>query len=88
MSGASLPATDGRLPPGRVLPRRAPRHLHDPEMALGQTNLAAQSVQFSPGLVLYELASGKGARFGDSAAETVWRFIREDPEPLFCNLTH
>jgi hypothetical protein len=32
-----------------------------PEQALGQTNLAAQSDQFSLGLVLYELAAGRRA---------------------------
>jgi serine/threonine protein kinase len=32
-----------------------------PEQARGQTNLTAQSDQFSLGLVLYELASGKRA---------------------------
>jgi hypothetical protein len=31
------------------------------EQALGQTNLTAQSDQFSLGLVLYELAAGRRA---------------------------
>ena len=53
-----------------------------PEQARGQTNLTAQSDQFSFGLVLYELAAGKRAFQRDSAAETMTAIIREDAEPL------
>jgi Tol biopolymer transport system component len=53
-----------------------------PEQARGQTNLTAQSDQFSLGLVLYELASGKRAFERNSAAETMTAIIREDAEPL------
>jgi Tol biopolymer transport system component len=53
-----------------------------PEQARGQTNLTAQSDQFSFGLVLYELATGKRAFQRGSAAETMTAIIREDPEPL------
>ncbi len=53
-----------------------------PEQARGQTNLTAQSDQFSLGLVLYELASGHPAFQRDSAAEIMTAIIREDAEPL------
>jgi serine/threonine protein kinase len=53
-----------------------------PEQACGQTNLTAQSDQFSLGLVLYELAGGKPAFRRGSAAETMTAIIREDAEPL------
>jgi len=53
-----------------------------PEQARGQTNLTAQSDQFSFGLVLYELAGGKRAFQRGSAVETMTAIIREDPEPL------
>ncbi|MGC9952443.1 MAG: protein kinase [Bryobacteraceae bacterium] len=53
-----------------------------PEQARGQTNLTAQSDQFSLGLVLYELAVGKRAFQRRSAAETMTAIIREDAEPL------
>jgi serine/threonine protein kinase/Tol biopolymer transport system component len=53
-----------------------------PEQARGQTNLTAQSDQFSLGLVLYELAAGKRAFQRGSAAETMTAIIREDAEPL------
>jgi eukaryotic-like serine/threonine-protein kinase len=53
-----------------------------PEQARGQTNLSAQSDQFSLGLVLYELASGKRAFQRATTAETMTAIIREDAEPL------
>ena len=42
-----------------------------PEQACGRTDLTPQSDQFSPGLVLYELASGKRAFQRGSAVEGI-----------------
>lgn len=53
-----------------------------PEQARGEVNLTAQSDQFSLGLVLYELAAGKKAFQGGSAAELMVAIIREDAQPL------
>ncbi len=53
-----------------------------PEQARGDPNLTPQSDQFSFGLVLYELASGKRAFHRASAPETMAAIIREDAEPL------
>src|ERR1017187_2338193 len=53
-----------------------------PEQARGRTDLTPQSDQFSLGLVLYELASGKRAFRRGSAAEVMTAIIREDAEPL------
>ncbi len=53
-----------------------------PEQARGQTNLTAQSDQFSLGLVLYELAAGKRAFRRGSKAETMAAIIREEAEAL------
>ena len=53
-----------------------------PEQARGLTNLTVQSDQFSFGLVLYELATGKRAFQGGSAAEVMTAIIRADAEPL------
>lgn len=53
-----------------------------PEQARGETNLTAQSDQFSFGLVLYELAAAKRPFQRGSAAETMTAIIREDAEPL------
>jgi len=57
-----------------------------PEQARGNVNLAPQSDQFSLGLVLYELASGKRAFQGDSAAETMSAIIRESAPPMPASL--
>src|SRR5262245_41051924 len=53
-----------------------------PEQARGESNLTRQSDQFSLGVVLYELASGKLPFKRSSAAETMTAIIREDAEPL------
>jgi eukaryotic-like serine/threonine-protein kinase len=53
-----------------------------PEQARGSSNLSAQSDQFSFGLVLYELATGRRAFPRGSAAETMTAIIREDADPL------
>ena len=53
-----------------------------PEQARGEVDLTAQSDQFSLGLVLYELATGKRAFQRGSGAETMVAIIREDAEPL------
>ena len=53
-----------------------------PEQARGDVNLTPQSDQFSFGLVLYELATGKRAFQRGSAPETMTAIIREDAEPL------
>jgi serine/threonine protein kinase len=53
-----------------------------PEQARGEPNLTPQSDQFSFGLVLYELASGKRAFQRPTAPETMTAIIREEAEPL------
>ena len=53
-----------------------------PEQARGGANLTPQSDQFSFGVVLYELATGKRAFQCGSAPETMTAIIRADPEPL------
>ncbi len=53
-----------------------------PEQARGEVNLTAQSDQFSLGLVLYELATGKKAFPRGSAAEIMVAIIREEAEAL------
>jgi len=49
-----------------------------PEQARGEPNLTFQSDQFSFGLVLYQMASGKRAFERPSAAETMTAIIREE----------
>ena len=53
-----------------------------PEQARGEPDLTFQSDQFSFGLVLYKLATGKRAFDRPSAAETMTAIIREEAEPL------
>jgi serine/threonine protein kinase len=53
-----------------------------PEQARGQKDLTPQSDQFSLGLVLFELASGKRAFARGSTAEIMTAIIREDADPL------
>lgn len=53
-----------------------------PEQACGEPNLTPQSDQFSFGLALYELATGKRAFQHGSAPETMTAIIREDAAPL------
>ncbi len=53
-----------------------------PEQARGSANLSAQSDQFSFGLVLYELATGRRAFPRGSTAETMTAIIREEADPL------
>lgn len=53
-----------------------------PEQARGAANLMPQSDQFSFGLVLYEMCSGKRAFVRESSAETMTAIIREDAASL------
>jgi len=52
-----------------------------PEQARGH-NLDTRSDQFSFGLLLYEMATGKRAFQRETTAETITAILREDPEPL------
>jgi hypothetical protein len=52
-----------------------------PEQATGR-NIDARSDQFTLGLILYELASGKRPFERPSSAETMAAIIRDEPEPL------
>ncbi len=52
-----------------------------PEQARGQT-VDFRSDQFSLGIVLYEMLTGKRPFGGASAAETLTAIIREEPEPV------
>jgi Tol biopolymer transport system component len=71
--------TMGLTDPGTVL---GTVNYMSPEQARGEPNLTPQSDQFSLGLVLYELATGKRAFQRASAPETMAAIIRDDPEPL------
>ena len=53
-----------------------------PEQARGNPDLTAQSDQFSFGLVLHELATGRRPFPRGSAAETMTAIIREEADPL------
>src|SRR5262249_32675576 len=57
-------------------------HYMSPEQARGETNLTPQSDQFSFGLVLYEMVTGKRAFERPSAPEVITAIIREDAAPL------
>jgi eukaryotic-like serine/threonine-protein kinase len=59
-----------------------------PEQARGQGELTHQSDQFSFGLVLYELVTGKRAFQRSSAVEIMTAIIREDVEPLPWRVAH
>jgi hypothetical protein len=52
-----------------------------PEHARGQ-KLDTRSDQFSLGVILYELATGRRPFLRDSAAETMTAIIREEPAPF------
>jgi serine/threonine protein kinase len=52
-----------------------------PEQAVGKA-VDYRTDQFSFGLILYELASGKRAFARDSAVETMAAIVREDPPPI------
>ena len=52
-----------------------------PEQAVGKA-VDFRTDQFSLGLILYELASGKRAFARNSAVETMAAIVREDPPPL------
>jgi eukaryotic-like serine/threonine-protein kinase len=52
-----------------------------PEQARGKM-LDTRSDQFSLGLILYEMATGKRAFKRETTAETITAILREDPEPL------
>jgi Tol biopolymer transport system component len=53
-----------------------------PEQARGEVDVDARSDQFSFGLVLYEMATGKRPFDRATGVETLAAIVREDPEPL------
>jgi len=53
-----------------------------PEQASGRADVDGRSDQFSLGLIVHELISGKKAFERPTAAETMAAVIREDPAPL------
>ncbi len=74
-----LTRTAGVTNPGTTLGTVA---YMSPEQARGEPNLGPQSDQFSFGLVLYEMATGRRAFRRESTAETMTAIIREEAEPL------
>ena len=70
--------TDHATRPGVVLGTAA---YMSPEQASGQP-ADSRSDQFSLGLVLYEMLTGRRAFARPTAAETMSAIIREDPEPI------
>ena len=57
-------------------------HYMSPEQARGNAIIGPPSDQFSFGLILYELVTGKKAFERESSAETLTAIIREDAAPL------
>jgi serine/threonine protein kinase len=53
-----------------------------PEQAAGQRDLDARSDQFSFGVMLYQMATGRRPFQRASVAETMAAIIREEPDPL------
>jgi eukaryotic-like serine/threonine-protein kinase len=78
-SSSASTQTMGNTDPGSIL---GTVNYMSPEQARGHPPADARSDQFSFGLILYELASGKRAFERESAAETMTAIIREDAEPL------
>jgi Tol biopolymer transport system component/predicted Ser/Thr protein kinase len=76
---ADITMTIGITDPGTIL---GTIDYMSPEQARGEMNLTPQSDQFSLGVVLYELLTGKRAFRRGSAPETMTAIIREDTEPL------
>jgi Tol biopolymer transport system component len=74
-----LTRTVGLTDPGSTLGTVA---YMSPEQARGEANLGPQSDQFSFGLVLYEMVTGRRAFRRDSSAETMTAIIREEADPL------
>jgi serine/threonine protein kinase len=78
-SESAATQTMGNTDPGTIL---GTVNYMSPELARGHPPADARSDQFSFGLILYELASGKRAFERESAAETMTAIIREDADPL------
>jgi eukaryotic-like serine/threonine-protein kinase len=78
LTAVAARADDGGTKAGAVL--GTPRYM-SPEQALGKP-VDFRSDQFSLGLILYELASGKRAFAQQSNVETMAAIVREEPPPL------